>query len=79
MFSDLTKTLTLTFSQAPLILGLQINTVKLCYSESGRPRHIFSLLLSSRYSQMMNLPRETKGNNLGENANGTVRTQARRR
>ena len=34
-------------------------TVKLCYSESGRPRHIFSLLPSSRYSQMTNLPRET--------------------
>ena len=33
----------------------------------------------SRYSQMTNLPRETKGNNLGENANGTVRTRARRR
>ena len=43
-------------------------TVKLCYSESGRPRHIFSLLPSSRYSQMMNLPRETKGNNLGTGA-----------
>ena len=41
------------------------HTVKLCYSESGWPRHIFSLLPSSRYSQMMNLPRETKGNNLG--------------
>ena len=45
------------------------STVKLCYSESGRPRHIFSLLLSSRYSQMTNLARETKGNNLGT---GTV-------
>ena len=43
-------------------------TVKLCYSESGRPRHIFSLLPSSRYSQMTNLPRETKGNNLGTSA-----------
>ena len=43
-------------------------TVKLCYSESGRPRHIFSLLPSSRYSQMTNLPRETKGNNLGTGA-----------
>ena len=44
-----------------------LNTVKLCYcySESGWPRHIFSLLPSSRYSQMTNLPRETKGNNLG--------------
>ena len=42
-----------------------LTTVKLCYSESGRPRHIFSLLPSSRYSQMTNLPRETKGNNLG--------------
>ena len=45
-----------------------ISTVKLCYSESGRPRHIFSLLPSSRYSQMTNLPRETKGNNLGTGA-----------
>ena len=44
------------------------NTVKLCYSESGRPRHIFSLLPSSRYSQMTNLTRETKGNNLGTGA-----------
>ena len=44
------------------------STVKLRYSGSGRPRHIFSLLLSSRYSQMMNLPRETKGNNLGASA-----------
>ena len=43
-------------------------TVKLCYSESGRPRHIFSLLPSSRYSQMTNLPRETKGNNLDTGA-----------
>ena len=43
-------------------------TVKLCCSESGRPRHIFSLLPSSRYSQMTNLPRETKGNNLGTGA-----------
>ena len=59
--------------------GALINTVKLCYSESGWPRHIFSLLPSSRYSQMTNLPRETKGNNLGENANGTVRSRARRR
>ena len=42
--------------------------MKLCYSESRRPRHIFSLLLSSRYSQMTNLPRETKGNNLGTSA-----------
>ncbi len=42
--------------------------MKLCYSESGRPRHIFSLLPSSRYSQMTNLPRETKGNNLGTGA-----------
>ena len=42
-----------------------VYTVKLCYSESGQPRHIFSLLLSSRYSQMTNLPRKTKGNNLG--------------
>ena len=39
-----------------------------CYSESGRPRHIFLLLPSSRYSQMTNLPRETKGNNLGTGA-----------
>ncbi len=45
-----------------------ITIVKLCYSESGRPRHIFSLLPSSRYSQMTNLPRETKGNNLGTGA-----------
>ena len=45
-----------------------LTTVKLCYSESGRPRHIFSLLPSSRYSQMTNLPRETKGNNLGTGA-----------
>ena len=43
-------------------------TVKLCYSESGRLRHIFSLLPSSRYSEMTNLPRETKGNNLGTGA-----------
>ena len=43
----------------------ELFTVKLCYSESGRPRHIFSVLPSSRYSQMTNLPRETKGNNLG--------------
>ena len=42
--------------------------MKLCYSESGQPRHIFSLLPSSRYSQMTNLPRETKGNNLGTSA-----------
>ena len=42
--------------------------MKLCYSKSGRPRHIFSLLPSSRYSQIMNLPRETKGNNLGTGA-----------
>ena len=43
-------------------------TVKLCYGESGRPRHIFSLLPSSRYSQMTNLPRETKGNNISTGA-----------
>ena len=42
--------------------------MKLCYSESGRPRHIFLLLPSSSYSQMTNLPRETKGNNLGTSA-----------
>ena len=42
--------------------------MKLCYSEKGWPRHIFSLLPSSRYSQVTNLPRETKGNNLGTGA-----------
>ena len=47
---------------------VHMHTVKLCYSDSGRPRHIFSLLPSSRYSQMTNLPRETKGNNLGTGA-----------
>ena len=51
-----------------IYLSPQCITVKLCYSESGRPRHIFLLLPSSRYSQMMNLPRETKGNNLGTGA-----------
>ena len=59
-----------------IVLELQWNSV---IASSGRPRHIFSLLPSSRYSQMTNLPRETTGNHLGENANGTVRTRARRR
>ena len=57
-----------TSTDKALSLGLNLRTVKLCYSESGRPRHIFSLLPSSRYSQMTNLPRETKGNNLGTGA-----------
>ena len=52
----------------PLSLNLHTLIQWNCYSESGRPRHIFSLLPSSRYSQMTNLTRETKGNNLGTGA-----------
>ena len=52
----------------PQQMKVGLNTEKLCYSESGRPRHTFSLLPSSCYSQMTNLPRGTKGNNLGTGA-----------
>ena len=59
--------------QGPLLLQYMLSLIagysETLLGESGRPRHIvFSLLPSSRYSQMTNLPKETKGNNFGTGA-----------